>query len=88
MYLHTLLSNMGVLEGLWFVAFKWHCYIASVTAFHYSDTKRHSSENIFLVSSLKNKQTTTTIIFSCKGLALDFEDGNFLKLAEDGTVLR
>ncbi|XP_052530503.1 5'-nucleotidase domain-containing protein 1 isoform X2 [Tympanuchus pallidicinctus] len=26
--------------------------------------------------------------FCCKGLALDFEDGNFLKLAEDGTVLR
>uniref|UniRef100_A0A8C9G1J9 5'-nucleotidase domain-containing protein 1 n=1 Tax=Pavo cristatus TaxID=9049 RepID=A0A8C9G1J9_PAVCR len=26
--------------------------------------------------------------FCCKGLALDLEDGNFLKLAEDGTVLR
>ncbi|XP_066467049.1 5'-nucleotidase domain-containing protein 1 isoform X2 [Tiliqua scincoides] len=26
--------------------------------------------------------------FCCKGLVLDMEDGNFLKLAEDGTVLR
>lgn len=26
--------------------------------------------------------------FSCKGLALDLEDGTFVKLAADGTVLR
>ena len=26
--------------------------------------------------------------FSCKGLALDLEDGNFIKLADNGTVLR
>ncbi|XP_010177611.1 PREDICTED: 5'-nucleotidase domain-containing protein 1 [Mesitornis unicolor] len=26
--------------------------------------------------------------FCCKGLVLDIEEGNFLKLAEDGTVLR
>ncbi|XP_025921753.1 5'-nucleotidase domain-containing protein 1-like [Apteryx rowi] len=32
--------------------------------------------------------TPESLDFCCKGLVFDLEDGNFLKLAEDGTVLR
>ncbi|KAM8809578.1 dermatan-sulfate epimerase-like [Eudromia elegans] len=32
--------------------------------------------------------TSESLDFCCKGLVFDLEDGNFLKLAEDGTVLR
>lgn len=35
-----------------------------------------------------NRLVIKHFYFSCKGLALDLEDGNFIKLADNGTVLR
>ena len=40
------------------------------------------------VNKYVNWLVTRLFCFSCKGLALDLEDGNFIKLADNGTVLR
>lgn len=48
--------------------------------------------NLLFLELRINKYVNWLVIrlfcFSCKGLALDLEDGNFIKLADNGTVLR
>ncbi|XP_074846810.1 5'-nucleotidase domain-containing protein 1 [Carettochelys insculpta] len=48
---------------------------------HYLITKKGYDEELLTVAP-------ESWDFCCKGLALDLEDRNFLKLAEDGTILR
>ncbi|KAM6367993.1 dermatan-sulfate epimerase isoform 3-T6 [Alca torda] len=48
---------------------------------HYMVTEKGYDEDLLTLAP-------DSLDFCCKGLVLDIEEGNFLKLAEDGTVLR
>ncbi|NWV56456.1 NT5D1 protein, partial [Daphoenositta chrysoptera] len=48
---------------------------------HYLVTEKGYDEDLLILAP-------DSLDFCCKGLVLDIEEGNFLKLAEDGTVLR